>query len=38
MEETGSQPTPPQLAGNIGEQATPMDPDMQSVAGTTSLV
>ncbi len=23
MEETGSQPIPPQLTGNIGEQATP---------------
>ncbi len=26
MEETGSQPIPPQLTGNIGEQATPTDP------------
>ncbi len=26
MEETGSQPIPPQLTGNIGEQATPSDP------------
>jgi hypothetical protein len=27
MEETGSQPPiPPQLTGNIGEQATPTDP------------
>jgi hypothetical protein len=26
MEETGSQPTPPQLTGNIGEQATPTAP------------
>jgi hypothetical protein len=26
MEETGSQPVPPQLTGNIGEQATPPDP------------
>ena len=26
MEETGSQPIPPQLTGNIGEQATPTNP------------
>ncbi len=26
MEETGSQPIPSQLTGNIGEQATPTDP------------
>ena len=26
MEETGSQPIPPQLTGNIGEKATPTDP------------
>jgi hypothetical protein len=25
MKETGSQPIPPQLTGNIGEQATPTD-------------
>jgi len=40
MEETGSQPIPPQLTGNIGEQATPTDPGniRKSVPRITSLV
>jgi hypothetical protein len=39
MEETGSQHIPPQLTGNIEEQATPMNPgNTQSVPRTTSLV